>query len=573
MNFNGQEYEIKIYKESDGLLGRFIGIDTETNIKPFTTIPDLVTMQAYSGGKYVYYIPKELIPRFISTHSDSFMLFLNAPFDVDVMGKEIGDMSVIYSLYDNNRIRDIGVLYRLLHLAAMGFVPFKYNLSLLSDKFLGEALVKDEIRENFGQFLNLPLDVIPQEYLEYGAKDVIATYKIYFKLIAEIRNHDKKNTLLSHDIQVKGDLALNHIYKNGIGFDLAQRDEWLSGIYKQMDKHSNILASWGWVRGRKGIKDVFSNIATHIGISDLLPKTESGDLSSKSDDLSSFRNHAFIDSYLEYQSLEKATSFVKGITSNIVHPRYNLLVNTGRTSCSKPNFQQLPKFGGIREMFIPTSSEDTFIMTDYAAVELATLAQVTYNTFGYSTMRDKINEGKDLHKYYGTIYYGKNEEDITKAERQTCKAPNFGFSGGLGVDTFIEFSRGYGLELTREVAQEMKDAWFDAFPEMRDYMKNEKGEVFTLTGRKRGNTTFCAEKNTPFQGLAADGAKLAMYNLDKEGFKIVGFCHDEIVCQVPKKNVEKMLLRQEKIMVDSMREVVPDVLIGVESMVSPFYTK
>ena len=61
----------------------------------------------------------------------------------------------------------------------------------------------------------------------------------------------------------------------------------------------------------------------------------------------------------------------------------------------------------------------------------------------------------------------------------------------------------------------MKKVWFDAFPEMEDYMKNEIGEVFTLTGRKRGNTSYCAEKNTPFQGLAADGAKIALYNLDK----------------------------------------------------------
>jgi DNA polymerase I-like protein with 3'-5' exonuclease and polymerase domains len=104
-------------------------------------------------------------------------------------------------------------------------------------------------------------------------------------------------------------------------------------------------------------------------------------------------------------------------------------------------------------------------------------------------------------------------------------------------------------------------------------MQNEKGHVFTLTGRKRGNTTYCAEKNTPFQGLAADGAKLAMYELCKEGFTITGFVHDEIICEVPEENVEELKNKMEEIMIKGMKKVVPDVAVGVESEVSKYYTK
>ena len=573
MQFNNQEYNILTWSKEVGKIGRFIACDTETTVVPFTQIPDLVTFQAYSGGTNVYYVTRENIKDFLEAHGDSFIIMHNAPFDTDVINKVLGNREVMYSFYDANLIRDTGVLYRLLHLASLGFLPFKYNLALLSEKFLGTKLIKDEVRENFGQFLNLPFEAIPNNYLEYGAIDVISTYNLYFRLVAEIRNHDKYNTLLSHDIQVKGDLALNHIYKNGIGFDLKQRDEWMIGIDAQMQKHSNILASWGWVRGKKGVNDDYSRIMGIVGVSNLLPSTETGVLSSKADDLQPFRSIPFINSYLEYQSLEKAASFVSGITGSVVHPRYNLLVNTGRTSCSKPNFQQLPKFGGIREMFIPTNEEDTFIITDYAAIELSTLAQVAYDQYGYSVMMNQINDGVDLHKYYASVMNGCTIEEVTKQQRQEAKAANFGFPGGLGVDTFIEFSRGYGLELTKTQAQEMKDVWFDAFPEMRDYMKNEMGEIFTLTGRKRGNTSFCTEKNTPFQGLAADGAKLAMYNLDKAGFKVVGFVHDEIICQVKKVDAEELLTLQEKIMIESMRVVVPDVAVGVESNISDFYTK
>ena len=571
-SFNGNEYTVKFWDESVGNIGRYVSCDTETDIRPFTDTPNLVTFQAYSGGDNVYYVPKNLIGQFLNVHSDSYLLAQNMPFDCDVISKHLNDKSIMYGFYDNDLIRDVGVLYRLLHLAIEGFVPFKRNLALLSKIFLGVELVKDEVRESFGQFLETPLEEIPEEYLSYGAIDAIATYKIYFTLIGQIKPHDKMNTLLSQDIQVKGDLALTHMYKNGIGFDLSQRDEWLEGVDEQMQVQRDVLASWGWVRGKKGIKDVYERIVTKLGIADRLPRSEkSNDLSSKADDLAPFRKYQFVGAFLEYQRLEKATSFVRDITSNRIHPRYNLLVNTGRTSCSSPNFQQLPKLGGIREMFVADEG-NTFIITDYSAIELATLAQNSYKTLGYSNMGDQINEGADLHKYYASIMNGCDIKDVTKQQRQEAKAANFGFPGGLGIDTFIEFSSGYGLELTKDKAQEMKDVWFDAFPEMRDYMKNERGEVFTLTGRKRGNTTFCAEKNTPFQGLAADGAKLALYELDKV-MKIVGFCHDEIICEVPLNKAEELLPLQEKIMIDSMREVVPDVKIGVESMISDHYTK
>ena len=379
-------------------------------------------------------------------------------------------------------------------------------------------------------------------------------------------------TLLSHDIQVKGALALSHIYKNGIGFDLEKRDEWLHNVNLEMEKHANVLASWGWVRGKKGIKDQFERVVDMLGIKDKLPLTDSGVISSKAEDLEPFRKFDFVNSYLTYQTLEKATTFCRDLHVNRVHPRYNLLVNTGRTSCSSPNFQQLPRIGGIREMFIPKKGSKLLI-TDYSAIELSTLAQVCYNRYGYSEMRDRINAGEDLHRYYASIMNGCTQEEVTKQQRQEAKAANFGFPGGLGIDTFIQFSSGYGLDLTQSQAQEMKNVWFEAFPEMKSYMENEVGHVLTETGRKRGDTTYCAEKNTPFQGLAADGAKLALYNLDKAGFRVVGFVHDEIITEVEESRVEELLKKQEEIMIKSMESVVPDVRISVESTVSDHYTK
>ena len=140
------------------------------------------------------------------------------------------------------------------------------------------------------------------------------------------------------------------------------------------------------------------------------------------------------------------------------------------------------------------------------------------------------------------------------------------------MDTFIEFSRGYGLELSRSQAQSMKDAWFDSFPEVRNYLSGEQGHVYTLTGRRRAGTTFCAEKNTPFQGLAADGLKLALYAIDRK-YKIVNEVHDQILVECPAEGSEEVLRDVSAIMVAEMRKVVPDVRVATEGVIVTRWTK
>jgi DNA polymerase I len=263
-----------------------------------------------------------------------------------------------------------------------------------------------------------------------------------------------------------------------------------------------------------------------------------------------------------------------------LHPKYSPILKTGRTSCSSGgkgkgcNFQQLPRDGAIRNLFKAREGY-TFLITDYSTLELCTLAQVCYDKYGTSVMRSLINDGKDLHKYYASILHSCTEDEVTKAWRQEAKAANFGFPGGLGIDTFITFSKGYGLELTIEQAREMKKKWFVAFPEIQDYLEEDEEDeaVWTLTGRKRARATYCARKNTPFQGLAADGAKVAMWNLIKEGLTLRGFVHDEVISEVKLEDVDKFVAIQEKIMIDSMSIVCPDVKISVETTVSPVYCK
>lgn len=92
-----------------------------------------------------------------------------------------------------------------------------------------------------------------------------------------------------------------------------------------------------------------------------------------------------------------------------------------------------------------------------------------------------------------------------------------------------------------------------------------RAPVFTLSGRVRANATYSARHNTVFQGLAADGAKLALWLLWRAGYRIVNFVHDQMLIEVPvgsdlKSHAEKI----RELMIEGMKAVVPDVLVDVK---------
>jgi len=567
MIFNGENYTIQFWQGES--LGNILAIDTETTIAPFTETPDLITFQVFDGES-LYYVDRSLVSDFLKKHVTRTLVFANAPFDVDVLRKFTEDKHLLKEQIERDKIFDVNIMYRLVGLATVGNVPRKYSLAHISRELLGVQLDKnEEVRCNFEKYSGVPLQEIPKPFLEYGAADVIATFYCFIRLRLEVSKLNT-NTNLSHHIQLLGALALNRMYKNGIGFDEEKASMLLTELNSKLEVLHAKMSAYGFVKGIKGNQAAYNHLIKFIELP--IPQTNQGDYSMKESDLEKYKGNHFIDCFLDYKRTEKTTFFIRKLEGSRVHPRYDILKNTGRTGCSSPNIQQLPRDGDIRSMF-KAREGNTLLITDYSAIELATLAQHVYTTQGSSIMRSKINDGADLHKYYASVLFGVTEDKVEKWQRQAAKAANFGFPGGLGIETFIEFAKGYDLTITTDDAQRMKDTWFEAFPEMKTYMQGEEGSVTTLTGRIRADTTYCAEKNTPFQGLAADGAKIALYNLMDAGFELVGFVHDEIITEVPENTVEEMRRLQEEIMVNSMSLVVPDVKISVESTISPRYCK
>lgn len=89
--------------------------------------------------------------------------------------------------------------------------------------------------------------------------------------------------------------------------------------------------------------------------------------------------------------------------------------------------------------------------------------------------------------------------------------------------------------------------------------------VATITGRLRGKVSFSQSRNTSFQGLAADGAKLALWNLYQAGFRSVAFVHDEVLIELPiNSDHTAQAARIDKILCNAMRELTGSVPIACE---------
>lgn len=586
ISFEENKYEVEIWKGQ--FIGNEIAADCESDLAPFHTRDHkLAVFQAYAGGNTIYLVRPEHIKLFLNIHAKSKLIWQNAPFDIQVLMTFGIPKETLLKYYDANLIYDTKILWQLYNLAVIGQVPSRGESSLkhICLKQLGIQIDKNnDVRTSFGQYIGKPYEAMDVDHAGYAALDVVHTYNAYCSLLAAIAPHDKMNTLLTHHIQVKGDLVLDQCYKNGLGVNLELKDKIKNGFEKQLVNLYERLATWGWVRGKKGIKITFENIVTRLGVADKLPKTEKGSISSSYNDLKKYSYMPFIKDYIETTDIEKQLSFVSNLQDSVVYPTYTSLLNTGRTSAQNGhngiNPQILPKNGDIRDIFIPKKKDKVFIDVDYSAIELSGLSQVLLSTIGESKMASIINEGKDLHIATAALIYRKPEEEITKSERQFAKIANFGLPANMAPATFVDYCNGYGVSVNEDEATSIKNAWLDAYPEMAKYYSSPNGNDdgysmygkstyshCTLTGRVRANCTYTAYLNTHFQGLCADGLKLALYNLYKAGYSITTEIHDAIIVEVDRDKAEEVKANIEQIMIDSMKIVIPDVRVSVEGRI------
>ena len=300
-------------------------------------------------------------------------------------------------------------------------------------------------------------------------------------------------------------------------------------------------------------------------------KTKNG-YSTDVDILEKLKNeHPVIEKILEYRSLMKLNStYVEGLIPYInketgrIHSYFHQTITaTGRISSTEPNLQNIPtrmELGKqLRKVFKPEEG-CIFIDADYSQIELRVLAHVSHDEH----MIEAFKNDEDIHKQVASKVLGIPIEEVTKEQRSSAKAVNFGIVYGIS-----DFGLAQQLGIGRKQAKQYIDQYLEKYSGIKSFMNNitdeakEKGYVETLFHRRRyipelsSNNYMVrqfgtrAAMNTPIQGTAADIMKIAMinvYNKLKEqnlNAKIILQVHDELIieCKIEEKEIAKKILQ------------------------------
>jgi hypothetical protein len=334
--------------------------------------------------------------------------------------------------------------------------------------------------------------------------------------------------------------------------------------------------------------------------------------------------------YAEFKELDKLGStyipFLRGGHDEQGNPRPvklspNALVDTGRTSYGVEH--QLPRGMGVRECIVARAGQ-VFYSVDWGGVELVTHAQSCLWLLGHSRLAEVINQhgAGAVHAAFGAKLAGIPFEQFDKkkhgAYRQCAKAANFGFPGGMGSVKLVLQQRKQGPDTTGpdgrvykglrfciliggaqrcgevkvtewkerpttpvcrrcvEVAEDLRNEWFEQWPENREYFRfvadlvDRNGYVIShIDKRKRGGVWFTNACNGFFQSLAAYAAKLSLQRVSVEqwcdrqsvmyGARNIYLVHDELFGTCRKEVGHEVAHRVSDVMVSTLREVCPDI--------------
>lgn len=211
---------------------------------------------------------------------------------------------------------------------------------------------------------------------------------------------------------------------------------------------------------------------------------------------------------------------------------YTFGADTGRMSCVRPNFQQLPREGGIRAI-ITADPGMCFISADFSSVEIRVAAALSQD----QALIRMLEEGLDPHGFAAELVFGPG---YTKAQRYKVKSGVFGRIYGGGVSTLAEQMR-----VPIHVAQKLIDAIDTLWPTLSAWTKActhavERGLETTYTtysGRviHLPKHKAHAAGNYKIQGVAkellTDG--LIKWHATQWGNAIMWPVHDELDVMVP----------------------------------------
>jgi DNA polymerase-1 len=411
------------------------------------------------------------------------------------------------------------------------------------------------------------------EMLAYAARDALTHRRLYEALLPKVCEAGLLDVL---KVEERALPAFVWLRLAGVFFDRPAWQALADGARRDADDLTRRLDAAAPDRPGFPGKDGAWSWASPRQVREAL-KLLGHDLGSTGDETLARIDHPLAALLREYRAATKRAStygadWLKHVADDgRIYASWNQLGSVaGRTSCSGPNLQQVPRDKRYRRCFAAPPGR-VLVKADYSQLQLRIAAKVASE----ERMLAAYRASEDLHTLTARRLTGK--EDVTKDDRQLAKAVNFGLLFGLGAKGLRGYARSnYGLDLTEAQAAQYRKAFFAAYPGLQRWHRragnSSAPECRTLGGRRRlldAKTPFTHRLNTPVQGTEADGAKLAMALLWERRTECPGafpvlFCHDEIVveCDAGQADAVKAWLRQA--MLDGMAPLIDPVPVEVD---------
>lgn len=453
----------------------------------------------------------------------------------------------------------------------------KNDFSIISSHFgYSEVEVDENVYGKKGREQLPFLDV----YASHIAKKSFAMSLTYDLLLKDINDNDQYSLLV--DIEIPLSKTLGKMEFQGLRVDSVVLSEYHINLEKEL----------------KEIEEDIYNDATHkfnilspkqLGVvlfEELGLKASKKNKTGYSTDSSVLEElkseHPIINKILRYRFLSKLLqTYVIGVENaikekndNHIHTIYKQTwTDTGRLSSIEPNLQNLPyrneESKEFRRVFI--AEDNSYLMSsDYSQIELRVLSHLAHEEH----LINAFLNGEDIHE--ATAKAILHKDSVTKEERRSAKAVNFGIVYGISA-----WGLAMDLDISPKEAQDFINSYHKTFPRIEPYtdslikMAEKEGYVKTMFNRRRyirdiNSSNYNMREfskrtamNAPIQGSAADILKLAMVKLDKAldenhlHAKLILTIHDEVVLNVPIEEIDKTKEITEKVLENVVKLEVP----------------
>lgn len=438
------------------------------------------------------------------------------------------------------------------------------------DERIQQFLGKDENGTKLKDYALVP----PDHMAVYAGVDVLSARYLFNWLEANIDKECERVVKLETDLLP----TLFQIEQVGMRADIKKVEEdWRAIQKRQVQRIQRIKAITGYTHfqpdNKKSLKELFcSRLGWQMDFTDKTIENLAKGLITEDEVAYSFdkaavlkhrnENPELVDTYLAYQKEEKLfTSFTQPyleehiLGDDLIHCWFNQLVRTGRTSCQRPNMQQLSKLA--KEYIIPYTDEYVLVDFDLSQIEFRVIVHYIGNKAAITAFNE--NPDTDFHEWVAMM---------CGIARAPAKNINFMLGYGGGKEKCITMLTAVpeimkelnSRELIQQRAYDVYDKYHKTLRELKptqwrasDVLRS-RGYVRTLMGRRRYIPRKFHFKafNSVCQGSAADIQKdiiLRLCRFISPDCLLHAIVHDSFVFSIKK---------------DRLRELVPEIKFEIE---------